>query len=356
MSQHKLTVGFVPLTDSAPLIVAQNQGFFDAFGLQVELQPQNSWATLRDKLHAGLLDAAQMLAPLPFASTLGLSGSQCDVIAPMIMSLNGNAITLSHALVSELLAANELEELSPPLSGAMLAAVVEKRKQANAPRLKFATVFPFSCHHYQLLDWFEAGGVDASDIDLLVVPPVNMANSLTEGDIDGYCVGGPWNAKAVRDGIGVTVITSRDIWQDFPEKVLGIRAERYEQDPVTMQNFCRALLSACKWLGSVPNRFEAANQLAHPDYLNADLNVIAPSLIGSCLVSATKSPRHIPAYNQFSAQAGWDMNAPRISVGFSLVNKMISAGQLDNFADINALVRKVFRKDIFAEVVSGLNR
>ncbi|KZZ58102.1 nitrate ABC transporter ATP-binding protein, partial [Oleiphilus sp. HI0122] len=298
IEKTSLSLGFVPLTDSAPLVVAKALGFFDDVGLDVTLQKQNSWATLRDKLHAGILDAAQMLAPMPIASTLGLGCRARKIVTPFVLSLNGNAITLSDALYLEL-KAHESIHPDQPLSAEVLNSVIARRSADGKAKLKLAHVFPYSCHHYQLLDWLKSGGVTLSDIDILTVPPVNMVDFLFSGEIDGYCVGGPWNAKAVRSGIGYTGLTSYDVWQDQPEKVLGFTADFVDQYPQTVTASCVAIERACRWLENIPNRFEAARMLTHSHYLDAPLDVIAPSLLGSCLTHEAAAPREVEQYNRF---------------------------------------------------------
>jgi len=346
VSEQQLSIGFVPLTDSAPLIVAKELGFFEQQGLQVELKKQNSWATLRDRLHAGVLDAAQMLAPMPLASSLGLGCKAKRIITPFVLSLNGNAITLSSALAQELMDAKG-EPLELPLSARCLATVIERRKRDNLPPLKFADVFPYSCHHYQLLDWLSDGDINRDDVSILTVPPVSMVGFLNDGEIDAFCVGGPWNAKAVRFGIGLTVTTSYDVWKDMPEKVLGVSAEFAERNPEMMAGMCRALDQACRWLDNTPNRFEAARLMTSANYLNAELDVIAPSLISSCLTHHQQAPRYVPNYNQFSSNGRESVNRPSVSKGAWLLNKMRNAGQLKHVDPSLLQVADVYREDLY---------
>ncbi|ABG41044.1 nitrate transporter, putative [Paraglaciecola sp. T6c] len=349
--QPNITLGFIPLTDSAPLVVAKELGFFEQWGLSVTLQKQNSWATLRDKLHAGVLDAAQMLAPMPIASALGLGAPPANVITPLVLSLNGNAITLSESLLQEILKENDLTNVTLPMAGYLLQHVVEKRKRQGLSKLKFATVFPYSCHYYQLRDWLKAAKVSLDDVEMLVVPPVSMVECLKNGDIDGFCVGGPWNAKAVRAGIGMTALTSFDIWQDSPEKVLGLLDSFNKKHPNTVLALCAALKQACAWLESVPNRFEAARLLCRQEYLNAELDVIAPSLLGSCLTHKSLPPRSIPSYNQFSVSNNGCINQPELVRGEWLIKHMVSAGQIPPHVTIPLdLVAKVFRPDIYQKM------
>lgn len=354
LEKTNLNLGFIPLTDSAPLIVAHEMGFFADWGLNVTLSKQNSWATLRDKLHGGLLDAAQMLAPMPFASALGLGVEAKQVIAPLVLSLNGNAITLSESLHHEILKANKLSHITLPMAAYLLKEVITQRRLEGAPKLTFANVFPFSCHYYQLRDWLKSGGINESEVDIVIVPPVNMVNFLEIGEIDGFCVGGPWNAKAVRAGVGITVLTSFDIWQDSPEKVLGLLETFYLEHPNTVLAMCAALQQACIWLETIPNRFEAARILSRTQYLDAPLDIIAPSLLGSCLTHKNSEPRIIPSYNQFSASPNGSINQPELVRGEWLIRQMHQAGQLSKNALPVNFIATVFRPDIYQQMRSVL--
>lgn len=348
--QPKLSLGFIPLTDSAPLIVAKELGFFSQWGLDVTLQKQNSWATLRDKLHAGILDAAQMLAPMPLASSLGLGCIATPVITPLVLSLNGNAITLSEKLHKEIINDNRISKLTLPMAAYLLENVIKHRKQQGRPKLKFATVFQYSCHFYQLRDWLASANLTEKDVDIVVVPPINMIEQLQNGEIDGFCVGGPWNAKAVRAGAGLTALTSFDIWQDSPEKVLGLLESWYKKKPNTVLALTAALKQACIWLESIPNRFEAALLLSSDQYLDAPIDVIAPSLIGSCLTHISMPPRAIPSYNQFSKAHNGSLNTPEYIRGEWLISQMSNAGQLDQVTIPPNFVKHVFRPDIYQQM------
>ena len=345
-----LTIGFMPLTDCAPMVIAHEMGFFKKWGLNVTLAKQNSWSALRDKLHLGTLDAAQLLAPMPLASTLGIAGVKANVITPMVLSRNGNAITISKQLYHEILAQHQVSLLSLPLSASMLKKTIATRK-AQQKKLKFATVFHHSCHYYQLLTWFERCNISLDDIEILIVPPANMVPALNAGDIDGFCVGGPWNAKAVREGYAFTCATSSDIWPDFPEKVLGLLASWQNKYPETTMALVAALQEACNWLENIPNRFEAARILATAKYLDTHVDVIAPSLLGSCLVYHDKVPRVVPSYNQFTSTTKNSTNSPDIADGEYLLNHMVSANHIDKKQAEQLFVGSVFRNDIYQAVI-----
>lgn len=345
-----LNIGFMPLTDCAPVVVAKEMGFFEKWGLNVSLVKQSSWAALRDKVHNGALDAAQMLAPMPLASTLGVGGVKANVITPFVLSRNGNAITLSKQLYDNILRQHDLKLLSLPLSASMLKKTIEERRENNQ-KMRFATVFPYSCHYYQLLTWFERCNISLDDVDILIIPPSNMVPALDAGDIDGFCVGGPWNAKAVREGVGLTCTTSSDIWPNSPEKVLGLLADWQVKHPETTMALIAALQEACKWLDNVPNRFEAARLLTRARYLDTNIDVIAPSLLGSCLVFHDQPPRVVPSYNQFTIASKQLSNTPALHYGEFLLEHMVSANHIAEEAAKNLFIGSVFRDDIYRAVI-----
>lgn len=296
----------MPLTDCAPLVVAKELGFFKRAGLDVCLERQNSWASMRDKLSVSAIDAGQLLAPMPLAGALGLDEQCKDIIAPFILSRNGNAITLSHSLFASL---KQNSEIQLPLSAKQLLPLIQEFKEKSR-KLRFATVFPYSCHFLQLLSFLDSGGIHKDDVDIIIISPQNMVMALRKGDIDGFCVGGPYNAKAVRDGVGITVATSIDIWPDLPEKVLGFKKQWYVKHPDYASALINALQGACRWLGPSANRFEAAILLSQKQYLNTSIDIIAPSLLGSCITKVNETPRSIPLYNRFVSSAQQNGNRP----------------------------------------------
>jgi NitT/TauT family transport system ATP-binding protein/nitrate/nitrite transport system substrate-binding protein len=354
VEKKDLTLGFMPLTDSAPVVVAHEMGLFEKWGLNVTLTKQNSWATLRDKLHSGVIDAAQMLAPMPIASNLGLYGQKSDVISPMIISRNGNGITLSTTLYKKVLSQRNNTKISMPFSANILRDEIAERKTENN-KLTFAVVFPYSCHYYQFIDWLKRSNISLSDINLLFVPPSDMVPSMHSGDLDGFCVGGPWNAKAVREGVGVTGVTSSDLWQDSPEKVLGLMSDWQLNHPQTTQALILAIYESCQWLESIPNRFEAARLLSRAKYLDTHIDVIAPSLLGSCLTLNEASPRSVPSYNQFATLGDSGFNKPAHHCGQNIANSMQECGHItpQQRADLN--IPAIYRKELYQEAIDKLN-
>ncbi|WP_458526945.1 CmpA/NrtA family ABC transporter substrate-binding protein [Onishia taeanensis] len=264
----RLTLGFVPLIDCALLVVAREQGFFDAQGLEVTLSRQNAWSTLRDRVAAGLLDGAQMLAPLPLAMSLGLGRAPCDTLAPITLGRHGNAIALSHELAE---ASGAAYHQDPATSARALADYLSRQTDR---RLSLAMVYPHSCQHYQLRHWLGLGGLDPDrDVDLTVLPPPQMVEALEGGRIDGFCVGEPWGSLAESQQAGRIVATGAQLWATPPEKVLGVTRSWAHRYPATLARLIRAIWEASEWLAADPaHRRQARDWLALPPYLDRSVS------------------------------------------------------------------------------------
>ena len=272
--KSRLVIGFLPLCDAAPLLVAEQLGLYERVGLEVSLQREISWANVRDKLVSGALDAAQMLAPLPAMATLGISGLRKTLVSSMTLSRNGNGITLNRQLVDE-----ALDRGFTPEQPASLAAFIRQRAQADGKKPTFATVHAFSNHTVLLRKWLRSGGVDPdTDIATLVVPPSQMVDSLDSGIVDGISVGEPWNSVAVQSGVGMIAADSTDYLAGSAEKVLCTQQDWQRCHTGTLARLLVALLLACQWLGSMKNRDAAAALLARPEYLGLDQSLMRPAL------------------------------------------------------------------------------
>lgn len=267
----RLTLGFIPLTDCAPLVAAQAKGFFTGEGLDVTLSREASWATIRDKVTVGTLDAAHMLAPMALAATAGAGGA--PMIAPLALAVNGAGVTLSNRLSQALPAgAESLREIA-----AGLAAFIGQRKAAGEPALTFAVVFPYSMHNYALRYWLAEAGVDLErDLRLVVTPPPRMVEQLRIGQVDAICVGAPWNTVAARDGLGRVALRTSQFWPAGPDKVLGARAAFAQDD--RLAPLLRALVRAQSWCDVPGNRDELAALLAQAEYVDAPAEAIRPAL------------------------------------------------------------------------------
>lgn len=353
LEKTALILGFIPLTDCAPLVVAKEQGYFAKYGLEVTLSKETSWANIRDKVALGILDGAQMLAPMPLAMSLGLGPIHKPMVTALTLDLNGNAITVANALYQRMLHADAAAMTERPLSARALKRVIDADRKAGRPPLTFAMVFPESTHNYELRYWMAAAGIDPDhDVRLVVVPPPQMVGRLEQGDIDGYCVGEPWNAQAVQAGIGRTLITKYEIWNNSPEKVLGVTQEWAEQYPNTHQALLLALLEACRWLDEPDHRIEAATLIARSIYVNAPEHVVRMSMTGTFQYAADEMPRALPDFNVFHRYAA---NFPWRSHAVWFLTQMLRWGQLARVIDLQAVAAAVYRPDLYRQAAAQLD-
>ncbi|CAI8756964.1 CmpA/NrtA family ABC transporter substrate-binding protein [Methylococcus capsulatus] len=348
IEKPRLTLGFIPLTDCAPLVIALEKGYFRRHGLDVTLSRQPSWAAIRDKVATGLLDGAHMLAPMPIATTLGLGGVRKATIAPMSLDLNGNAVTVSNALYRRLTAVAGVEPAQRPVSARCLRRLLDRDGEV----LRFATVFPFSSHNYLLRHWLACAGVDPDrHVGMTVIPPPQMPRCLAAGEISGYCAGEPWNAHAVAQGIGRVLITGHEIWNNSPEKVLGVNQDWAEHHPNTLRALLMALLEAAQWLDRPENRPEAAALLANPDYVGVPAEILQMSMTGSFQYAAGEPAVSLPDFNVFHRYAA---TFPWRSHALWFLTQMLRWGQIAEPLDLHAVAARVYRPDLYREAATAL--
>ncbi len=309
----EITLGFIKLTDMAPLAIAKEKGFFEDEGLYVKLEAQANWKVLLDRVISGELDGAHMLAGQPIGATIGF-GTKAEVVTPLSMDLNGNGITVSNEVWKIMKKNIPVENGRPvhPIKADALKRVIEEFKNAGR-QFKMGMVFPVSTHNYELRYWLAAAGISPgyytstditgttnADVLLSVTPPPQMPATLEAGTIHGYCVGEPWNQQAVFKGIGIPVITDYEIWKNNPEKVFGVSKAWAEKNPNTLVAITKALIRACKWLDEKgnANRGEAVEILARPEYVGADAEVIANSMTGT-FEYEKGDRRSLPDFNVF---------------------------------------------------------
>jgi nitrate/nitrite transport system ATP-binding protein len=269
IEKTNLTIGYIPLTDCAPFVIAQEKGLFAKYGLDVTLSKENSWNDLAEGIREGRLDAAQMVTGMPLAISLGMGSKiPIPVVTSLTLSRNGNAITLGNRLRDE-----GVHDL------ASLKAYVDKFADAYNPAL--GMVHHASMHNLLLRHWLASGGIQPDqDVDVIVIPPPQMVSNLMANNIIGYCVGEPWNVRAVNSNVGFVVATDLDIWRGHPEKVLGVRKDWAEQYPNTHLELVKALLEAAQFCEPLENRDEVVLTLASPKYLNLDPVYIRPGFAG----------------------------------------------------------------------------
>lgn len=346
-----LRIGFLPLTDCAVLVAAQERGFFEKYGLNVTLQREVSWANIRDRVAFGELDAAHMLAPMPLAATLGIDGLGIPMQTAISIGLNGSAITLSTQLMQGIRAHFPDSLHSSPLRATGLKALLERE---SGRKLVLGCVYPFSQHYYLLRAWLQDGGLEIGrDVEIQVIPPSQMVSALADGKIDGYCAGEPWNQVAVQRGIGCVAVSSYGLWHNGPEKVLGITQAWAQTNPDTHLNLLCALLEAAQWADNGHNRIQLAELLARPQYLDMPLALIRAPLLGRYRYAMDEPERFLPDFNVFARYAA---NFPWHSHGRYFLNQMQAAGQLPHsIAGERALLANVYRTDLYRQTAQRLN-
>lgn len=345
-TENTVRLGFIPLIDAAIPIVAHELGFAAAEGLNLALSREASWAAVRDKVAFGLLDCAHMLAGMPVAANLGIGQVKAAMIAPFALGLGGNAVTVSNELYEAMRAADPAALAGPRAGSARaLARVIEQRRAAGEEPLTFGMVFPVSCHNYELRGWMAAVGIDPdADVQLTVIPPPRMVESLRAGRIAGFCVGEPWNQAAVAEGLGRVLVTKADLWPTGPEKVLGMRADWAAANSDALTRLLRALATAARWADAPDNRLTLARLLARPDYVGADEGLILRALAGRPRLALDAEPADIPDYHVFHRYAA---NFPWLSHAEWLAGQMKRWGQIGAESDIKAVAAATFRPDLY---------
>lgn len=370
LEKEDLRLGFIKLTDMAPLAIAYERGYFEDEGLFVTLEAQANWKVLLDRVISGELDGAHMLAGQPIGATIGF-GTEAHIITAFSMDLNGNAITVSNDVWSQMKPHVPHEDGRPvhPISASALSPVVDAFRD-KGESFRMGMVFPVSTHNYELRYWLAAGGIhpgyyaphrgDTSgqlnaNVLLSVTPPPQMPSTLEAGTIHGYCVGEPWNQQAVFMGIGVPVVTNEQIWKNNPEKVFGVSNEWAERHPNTHRALVKALIRAAHWLDADnnANRQEAARILSMPQYVGADVEVIANSMTGT-FEYEKGDLRSEPDFNVFFRHHA---TYPFYSDAIWFLTQMRRWGQIPEAKPDSwymETAQRVYRPDIYAQAAQAL--
>lgn len=344
MSLRNITCGFIPLTDAAPLIIAHEVGFAREESLDLTLQKAPSWATLRDRLAIGALDAAHILAPLPLAMSMGVGGGMAVPVSVLsILSINGTVIGVSKELAARLDEAN----VGDPWTLGRVLAVSSRSKP-----LRVGVPFAYSMHTELLHHWMAtASGAERADLHVRTVPPPLMAEALRCDEIDVFVVGEPWGSLAVEAKLGELVLTGAAIWAFAPEKVLAMTTARVEEDTETAERLVRALWAAGRWLSHSSNRMIASEILSREEYLGVGAEIIERALRGSLAADLTGGVLAHPRLIEFHASAAcfpWRSQAIWIARRIA-ARHGISVLEADQFA------RACFRPDIYRKALSPLS-
>ncbi len=334
-----LNIGFMALTDAASVIVTATQGFAEKYGLTLNLQRQASWATLRDKLLSGELDAAHSLYGLVYGAQFGLGGAAAtDMAILMGLNQNGQSINLSHGL---------------KFAGVTTSDALNMRAHQKGAKLTFAQTFPTGTHAMWLYYWLASQGIHPlDDVDSVVVPPPQMVPHLKARRIDGFCVGEPWCAQAVEENLGFTLATSQSIWPDHPEKVLGCTRTFVEHNPNTARALIMAILEASRFIDeSEENKRSTAQLLSGGEYVDAPLNVIQPRFLGQYqdgLGHAWLDAHPL----RFHAEGA--VNMPYLSDGMWFITQFRRWGLLRDDPDYLAVAQQVHQLGLYRQAAESL--
>jgi nitrate/nitrite transport system substrate-binding protein len=333
----EVKIGFIPLTDCAPIIVAAAMGFDKKYGIKIIPSKEASWAAIRDKTVMGELDAAHVLYGLIYGVQMGTGSPQKDMAVLMTLNHNGQGITLS----------NQLRD-----KGIITGGALKRLIDGGTRDFTFAQTFPTGTHAMWLNYWLAASGINPlKDIRTIVVPPPQMVANMRVGNMDGCCVGEPWNARAIYDRIGFTAATSQDIWADHPEKVLGTTAEFVQQHPNTARAMIMAVLDACRYIDATSNRVQVAKLIASKPYINVPEEIIEGRFLGH-YDNGNGRKWEDPNYMKFFADG--QVNFPYLSDGMWFLTQHKRWGMLKDDPDYLAVSKKVNQIELYTQAATQL--
>jgi len=337
--KEEVKVGFIPLTDCASVVMASVMGFDKKYGIKIVPTKESSWAGVRDKLVNGELDAAHVLYGLIYGVHEGIGGAKKDMAVLMGLNNNGQAITLSKKLAD---------------AGAVNGPGLAKLMQMEKREYTFAQTFPTGTHAMWLYYWLATYGINPmKDAKVITVPPPQMVANMRVGNMDGFCVGEPWNHRAIVDGIGITAATTQDIWKDHPEKVLGTTSDWVAKNPNTARALTAAVLEAGRWIdASLSNKNKMAEVIAAKSYVNTSVDVINQRILGryqNGLGKTWDDPNYMKFYNDGQA------NFPYLSDGMWFMTQHKRWGLAKGEPDYMGTAKSINRIDLYKEAATLAN-
>jgi nitrate/nitrite transport system substrate-binding protein len=332
--------GIIALTDCSSIVMAHELGYFKQFGIQSVISKEASWAVIRDKLTLGENQATHMLIGMPFASTMGLLGSPVKpMVIPWLLNRNGQAITLNNKLLQAGVKVPKDLKLH-----------VDKAKAAGEP-LTFAMTFPPGTHAMWMRYWLASGGINPDkDVSLIVIPPAQMIANMKIDKMDGFCVGEPWNARAIADKIGFTATTTQELWKDHPEKVCAFTEEFATKNPKTVKAILKALHLSSVWIDKLENRKRMADVVSQATYINCPPEIILGRLMGKYEYGEGRQKQD-PNYMVFSDR---ECNFPQKTFGLWWLSQFRRWGMVKSAPDYQGVVNKVLRQDIYLEAMKDM--
>jgi nitrate/nitrite transport system substrate-binding protein len=335
--KEEVKIGFIPLTDCASVVMASVLGIDKKYGVKITPSKEASWAGVRDKLVSGELDFAHVLYGLIYGVHMGTAGPKKDMAVLMSLNNNGQAITLSKKLADK-----------GAVDGASLAKLMASEKREYT----FAQTFPTGTHAMWLYYLLAAYGIDPfKDAKAITVPPPQMVANMRVGNMDGFCVGEPWGHRAIMDGIGITAVTSQDIWRDHPEKTLGTTADFVKKYPNTARAVTAAILEASKWIDSgLQNKMKMAETVAEKSYINTSVDAINQRILGryqNGLGKTWDDPNHMKFYNEGA------VNFPYLSDGMWFLTQHKRWGLMKEHPDYLAVAKQINRIDVYKDAAAA---
>ncbi|MEW6705919.1 MAG: CmpA/NrtA family ABC transporter substrate-binding protein [Pseudomonadota bacterium] len=336
--KEEVRIGFIPLTDCASVVMASVLGFDKKFGVKIIPIKEASWAGVRDKLVNGELDMAHVLYGLVYGVHLGVAGPKKDMAVLMTINNNGQAISLSKKLADK---------------GAVDGASLAKVMAADKREYTFAGTFPTGTHAMWLYYWLASAGINPfKDAKVITVPPPQMVANMRVGNMDGFCVGEPWGHRAIMDGIGITAITTQDIWKDHPEKVLGTSADFVKKHPNTTRAVMMAVLEASRWIdASLQNRLKMAETVADKSYVNTGVDAINQRILGryqNGLGKTWDDPNHMKFFNDGA------VNFPYLSDGMWFLTQHKRWGLIKDHPDYLGVAKQINQIELYKQVASAM--
>jgi nitrate/nitrite transport system substrate-binding protein len=340
--KEEVRIGFIPLTDCASVVMASVLGFDKKYGVKIIPTKEASWAGVRDKLVNGELDMAHVLYGLVYGVHLGVGGPKKDMAVLMTLNHNGQALTLSKKLAEQ---------------GAVDVASLAKVMAAEKREYTFAQTFPTGTHAMWLYYWLASGGINPiKDTKVITVPPPQMVANMRVGNMDGFCVGEPWNHRAIIDGIGITAATTQDVWKDHPEKVLGATGEFVKKFPNTARAVMMAVLEASRWIdASLLNKNKMAETIADKSYVNTSVDAINQRILGRYQNGISgkggrtwDDPNHMKFFNDGA------VNFPYLSDGMWFLTQHKRWGLLKEHPNYLAVAQQINQVDLYRQAASAL--
>jgi nitrate/nitrite transport system substrate-binding protein len=341
--QDVIRLGFIPLTDCAPIVMAKELGLFKKYGVNVEVSKEASWANVRDKILTGELDGAHCLFSMPFSVYTGIGGKAgSEMKIAMMLNNNGQAITLSKEFCGKV-GFKQMNKLAP---------AVEARLKAG-DEVTFAGTFPGGTHDIWLRYWLASAGVSQKTSKIITIPPPQMVANMKVGNMDGFCVGEPWGGVAVKQNIGFTQISTQDIWENHPEKALVVNKKFSEARREDLKKVMMAVLEACKWLDNRANRKKAAEVIGRTPYVNAPADVIEARLMGDYNLGCDQGTQ-IYTNDYMLFHRNGETNFPRKAHAIWFMTQFVRFDYLQEPPDYKTIADKLIMQDVYKEVAAKM--